>query len=360
MMVAVATSHWSTALPWELDAADEARFRRIWRSVLLIVAVTALCLASWPVVRRAPMMAPALPSMPMATVLPPEPVTTPSAPSAPLAPLAPLAPSIKPNAPSATASERNERSAAEESRPKSSANKTAISPSASTDAQPVDRVAQAQQRAAAAGVLALKDQLADLRGVVSSNSSALTRAVPPPGSGGTVNTRTDSSAPLSAGEIVAARSGGMTSGGAGVNTAGLSRETGGQALADRATTVVQASNGNGTADAEDSADSANKNAASRKAARSIEDIKLVFERNKGSIYALYQRALREDPSLQGKLVLELKIAPSGQVMNLRLLSSDLNAPELEKKLLARIKQFDFGAKNVDVLTLTWPVDFLPS
>ncbi|MFZ2986568.1 TonB family protein, partial [Ideonella sp.] len=99
---------------------------------------------------------------------------------------------------------------------------------------------------------------------------------------------------------------------------------------------------------------------SGKAARSLEDIRLVFERNKGAIYAIYNRALREDPSLQGKVVLELKIAPGGQVEGLRVVSSELKAPELEAKLLARIRQFDFGAKDVDQLTLTWPLDFLPS
>jgi protein TonB len=100
--------------------------------------------------------------------------------------------------------------------------------------------------------------------------------------------------------------------------------------------------------------------ASGKASRSIEEIRLVFERNKGAIYALYNRALREDPTLQGKLVLELKIAPSGAVTELRLVSSELKAAELENKLLARIRQFDFGAKDVEVMTVTWPVDFLPS
>jgi hypothetical protein len=29
-------------------------------------------------------------------------------------------------------------------------------------------------------------------------------------------------------------------------------------------------------------------------------------------------------------------------------------------LLARIRQFDFGAKDVDQMVVTWPVDFLPS
>jgi hypothetical protein len=30
------------------------------------------------------------------------------------------------------------------------------------------------------------------------------------------------------------------------------------------------------------------------------------------------------------------------------------------KLLAHIRQFDFGAKSVEQMIVTWPVDFLPS
>ena len=86
---------------------------------------------------------------------------------------------------------------------------------------------------------------------------------------------------------------------------------------------------------------------SGKASRSIEEIKLVFERNKGAIYAIYNRALRDEPALQGKVVLELKIAPSGEVVDCRIVSSELKRRELESKLLARIRQFDFGAKDVD-------------
>ena len=100
---------------------------------------------------------------------------------------------------------------------------------------------------------------------------------------------------------------------------------------------------------------ARRHAAARAAAarpsRSIEEIKLVFERNKGAIYAIYNRALREDPALQGKVVLELKIAPSGEVVDVRIVSSELKASELERKLLARIRQFDFGAKDVDVMVV---------
>jgi TonB family protein len=97
-----------------------------------------------------------------------------------------------------------------------------------------------------------------------------------------------------------------------------------------------------------------------KASRSIEEIRLVFERNKGAIYAIYSRALREDPTLQGKIVLELKIAPSGQVLECKIVSSELKDTELERKLLARIRQLDFGAKDVALMVVTYPIDFLPS
>src|SRR5262249_55030330 len=52
---------------------------------------------------------------------------------------------------------------------------------------------------------------------------------------------------------------------------------------------------------------------SGKAARSREEIELVFDKNKGAIYALYSRALRDQPELQGKMVLEFTVAPSGEV-----------------------------------------------
>jgi periplasmic protein TonB len=99
---------------------------------------------------------------------------------------------------------------------------------------------------------------------------------------------------------------------------------------------------------------------SGKASRSIEEIKLVFERHKGAIYAIYNRALRDDPSLKGKIVLKLTIAPSGALSNLQLVSSELGSGDLEQKLLTRIRGFDFGAKDVEVMVVTWPVDFLPS
>src|ERR1700677_491277 len=99
---------------------------------------------------------------------------------------------------------------------------------------------------------------------------------------------------------------------------------------------------------------------SGKVSRSADEIALVFTRNKGAIDAMYARALRDNPALQGKVVLEITISPAGAITAARVISSDLNDPEFESKLLARIKLFKFEAKDVATLTATKPIDFFPA
>src|SRR5271154_6032831 len=99
---------------------------------------------------------------------------------------------------------------------------------------------------------------------------------------------------------------------------------------------------------------------SGKASRSADEIALVFTKNKGAIDAMYARALRDNPALQGKVVIELTIAPSGDITAARIVSTDLNDPEFENKLLERIRLFKFDAKDVATLTATKPIDFFPA
>jgi periplasmic protein TonB len=99
---------------------------------------------------------------------------------------------------------------------------------------------------------------------------------------------------------------------------------------------------------------------SGKASRSADEIALVFTKNKGAIDAMYARALRDSPALEGKVVLELTIAPSGDITAARIISSELNDKEFESKLLARIRLFKFEAKDVATLTATKPIDFFPA
>lgn len=93
--------------------------------------------------------------------------------------------------------------------------------------------------------------------------------------------------------------------------------------------------------------------------RSAEEIEQEFDRNKGAIYGLYIRALREQADLQGKVVLEFTIAPEGAVTACRVVSSELDNPELEGRICARVRGFRFPARDVAAVTTTKPIDFFP-
>jgi len=142
---------------------------------------------------------------------------------------------------------------------------------------------------------------------------------------------------------------------AGINTANMSRNTGGTGIAGRSTTKVDSPVA-GLAPA----GGARRTGTSGKASRSREEIELVFDKNKGAIFALYNRALRSDPSLEGKLVLRLTIAPNGAVTFCEIVSSELNDADLERKLVQRVKLFRFEAKDVEPITTTKPIDFFPA
>ncbi|MCP3687180.1 MAG: energy transducer TonB [Gammaproteobacteria bacterium] len=94
--------------------------------------------------------------------------------------------------------------------------------------------------------------------------------------------------------------------------------------------------------------------------RSEEEIELVFQKNKGAIFSIYNRELRKDPSLEGKVVVELTIDPSGVVTQVKIISSELGNKSLEKKLVLKIKRFKFAKADVPQITVTYPIDFLPS
>jgi periplasmic protein TonB len=98
---------------------------------------------------------------------------------------------------------------------------------------------------------------------------------------------------------------------------------------------------------------------SGKASRAREEVEIMFDKNKGALYALYGRALRDQPELQGKIVLEFTIAPSGEITACRVVSSELNDPELEKKIVARVRLIRFKAGDVEPLTVSKPIDFFP-
>ncbi|RMH21402.1 MAG: hypothetical protein D6698_02820 [Gammaproteobacteria bacterium] len=94
--------------------------------------------------------------------------------------------------------------------------------------------------------------------------------------------------------------------------------------------------------------------------RSHSSIRLVFDREKGrQLNPLYTRALRYNPLLKGKVVLKLRISPQGKVLSCTLVSSQLHDERLEKRLIARVKTFDFGVQDVQETTVIYPIEFAP-
>lgn len=95
--------------------------------------------------------------------------------------------------------------------------------------------------------------------------------------------------------------------------------------------------------------------------RTDEEIQIVFDRYKAALYRIYNRELRKNPTLQGKMVLRLTIEPDGSVSLCRVESTDLDSKSLSEKVVARVRTFKFGAKEgVPPVTILYPIDFLPS
>lgn len=94
--------------------------------------------------------------------------------------------------------------------------------------------------------------------------------------------------------------------------------------------------------------------------RTDEEIQIVFDRYKSSLYRIYNRELRNNPALQGKMVLKITIEPDGSVSMAQVESSDMDSPALNAKIVARVKRFNFGEKaGVPTITILYPIDFLP-
>jgi hypothetical protein len=94
--------------------------------------------------------------------------------------------------------------------------------------------------------------------------------------------------------------------------------------------------------------------------RTDEEIQIVFDRYKSALYRLYNRELRNDPTLKGQMVLRIRIEPDGSVTLCELQGTDMKAPQLVAQVLDRVRTFDFGAKPVPAITILYPIDFLPA
>lgn len=209
---------------------------------------------------------------------------------------------------------------------------------------PKVNIEAARKKAASSGLLALSNDLAALRDKPVVSSAQTDEKL----------IQSTKSEPFVQRSMITS---GTARGSEGVKTASVSRNISGTQLAERTTTRVnspQPTAHPGEAEA--------PKAAKQKTggSRTDDEIQTVFDKNKGALYSLYQRALRQDPSLQGKVVLKLTIEPSGRVSACEVVSSAMEAPELIQKIVARVLLFDFGAKEVATTVTKLPIDFLPS
>ena len=303
-------------LQWTPDERQEAKYRRTLRNTMAIVLLLSLITPWLPLPQRSPQDVPEIPKrfaklMLERKLLPPPPPPPPIV--------------------------RNE--------PKPITEQVASQQPKQVEVPPQvipDRTEKVRERASKAGLLPFAEALANLR----SNeavASVVSKSQLSKGSG--IAKRTERA-------VITSK---VAGGSDGIRTSGFSRETGGGGLAGRDTTTVVstlvANGGGGAGNGSDRGGSAG---------RSLEEIEMVFDRNKGAIFALYNRALRKDPAIQGKLVLRLTISPDGRVTSCEVISSELGDAELERKLVTRVKMFRFDAKDVAPFTATKPIDFFPA
>jgi TonB family protein len=372
-----------TVLPWSVAVDDDYRFKRIARLVLALWALFFLLLP-WLPVREPDKSQPQVLAEPMARLLledkppppPPPPVKLKAEPVKPLP--VERERQVATNKPEPV---KPKASRKPEPPPKVALNKEAPVPEARVPVpdKPPGEIDAARRKVAGVGLLAMKDDIQELHGAPIAVQLAPVKQGPGVGTGVGVGVGAGTEAGIPVRALITSNA---TNGSGGINTAAYSKNTGGGGLAGRATTLVEGvigggggggpggggarGRGDGTGSGIGGAGGGGNGAGGSlksgggKASRALEDVRLVFERNKGSIYAIYNRALREDPALQGKVVLKLTIAPSGSVTDCKIVSSELHTPDVESKLLARIRQFDFGVKDVNEMVVNYPLDFLPS
>jgi periplasmic protein TonB len=290
-------------LPWSPSEEMERRFRKILRNLVIVFAIVAVIIPFLPRQERV-VNTESLPERVVQLVLEPPPPPPPPPPPKP--------------------------------EPQKPLEKVPVTPK---PVPPVD----ARVKASKSGLLASVDDLAALRDIY---LDKLAKNQPKTNDPGDVTQVTrsliTSKAGGTSGGITAPTSSGLASGGGSLNGIRVAQV--------KDPTLATGNQGNGST----------RGGGSGKASRSADEIALVFTRNKGAIDAMYARALRDNPALQGKVVLEITISPAGDITAARVISSDLNDPEFESKLLARIKLFKFEAKDVATLTATKPIDFFPA
>ncbi len=145
-------------------------------------------------------------------------------------------------------------------------------------------------------------------------------------------------------------------GSGGINSASLSRNVGGTGNQMGGVKFSRVESAVGTAAGEDRPLSKGMGPS-----RTDEEIQIVFDRYKAALYRIYNRELRNDPTLRGKMILRITIEPNGTVSTCKLESTNLASTALSTEVVERVAKFNFGAKDgVPRITILYPIDFLPA
>lgn len=218
----------------------------------------------------------------------------------------------------------------------------------------IKQKAAARKKAVSVGVLAFKDSFKDLlkeTSVPKLGSQARLNQKTPSVRGGAVPSRS----------LVAMQAKSGSSGG--INNATVNRNIGNSNVDRLGGDGV----GNGlgltrvTSNISNLEESARADSDGLVSGRTDEEIQIVFDRYKATLYRIYNKELRKDPTLRGKILMRITIEPDGSVSMCGVESTDLDSPELVKKIVERTKKINFGSKEgIQKVTILYPIDFLPA
>jgi outer membrane biosynthesis protein TonB len=151
-----------------------------------------------------------------------------------------------------------------------------------------------------------------------------------------------------------------TGGSGGINTAAINRQSDGGSNKRIAETEVKFTHVESAASALSSG-SDRPLSKGGGASRTDEEIQIVFDQYKSALYRIYNRELRINPTLRGKMVLRIVIEPDGRVSSCTVKLTDIASPDLAAGIVERVLKFNFGRKEgVPVITILYPIDFLPA
>ncbi len=333
-------------LPWSSTVFDDQRFRRILLGCLVVMLVVSLPISfiQLPEVSRAqkeklpPQLARVMLERKVVPPPPPKPEVKAQEPEAKPQEPEPVKAIPKPVEPPPRPEPRRsaEPAPVKDARPQ---------PSAAA-------VTQARERASNAGVLQASNELAQMRDMLQTSTVAAATTATTAGA----NAGAGSTGQAERAQRHLIDSGARTTSG-GINNAALSRDTGATALAGQQQTRVTSTLGDNAKQVAQAKPGNSDGAGS--AARSEEEIRRVISQHKGAIDIIYQRALRQNAALQGKMLVKLVIDPSGRVLEATLVSSELGDTELENRILSRIRLISFPPSNVQRTTLNQTFDFFP-